>query len=112
MSSRIADTGAARGRSEIEEDDDERGPDSPTREAMLVDVYPHESGFVLSVGPLAVWLDVPSTQDAVRKLKWALSFRVPGATVEHVSVRTDAEASAKQRSRGAQVRVSSKRKGF
>jgi hypothetical protein len=47
-----------------------------------VDICPSESGFVLSVGPVSLWLDVAAAGDVVETLARALSFEAERTGVE------------------------------
>ena len=72
-----------------------------------MDVCPSESGFVLSMGHVSVWLDAAAAKDVIRTLTWALSLRIPGAALERVEVRADPDSPPEQIRRAASKRRSS-----
>ena len=44
-----------------------------------VDICPSEAGFVLSVGPVSLWLDAAVAEDVVETLAQALALEVSGS---------------------------------
>jgi len=50
-----------------------------------VDVCPRDAGFVLSVGPVSIWLQLEAAQDVVATLAQALLFEARGARTPHAS---------------------------
>lgn len=47
-----------------------------------VDICPSDAGFVLSVGPVSLWLDLAAAGDVVETLSRALSFEAEQTGVE------------------------------
>jgi hypothetical protein len=84
---------------------------------VQVDICPSESGFVLSIGHVSVWLDAAAVKDVIRTLTWALSLHVPGAALTQLSVRAAPDSSqertrpAANKARSSSRRSSSRAKG-
>jgi hypothetical protein len=49
------------------------------RQEVQVDICPEQSGYILSVGPMSIWLDGTTAEDVVEMLERAISSRTTAA---------------------------------
>ena len=49
------------------------------RQEVEVDVCPEQSGYILSVGPMSIWLDGATAEDVVEMLERAIATRTAAA---------------------------------
>ena len=51
------------------------GGDGGVRQEVEVDICPEQSGYILSVGPMSIWLDGATAEDVVEMLERAIASR-------------------------------------
>jgi hypothetical protein len=49
------------------------------KQEVEVDICPEQSGYILSVGPMSIWLDGTTAEDVVEMLERAISSRMTAA---------------------------------
>ena len=71
----------AEGRVSVSEPRDLRRGDANdgVRQEVEVDICPEQSGYILSVGPMSIWLDGTTAEDIVEMLERAISSRTTAA---------------------------------
>src|SRR6187551_702852 len=68
--------GAPEGRVTVAEPRDLPGDDgSAVRQEVAVDICAEQSGYILSVGPMSIWLDGATAEDVVVMLERAIASR-------------------------------------
>ncbi len=51
------------------------GDDASVRQEVEVDICPEQSGYILSVGPMSIWLDGTTAEEVVEMLERAIASR-------------------------------------
>jgi len=84
--------GAPEGRVTVAEPRDLPGDDgSGVRQEVAVDICAEQSGYILSVGPMSIWLDGSTAEEVVDMLERAIAAR--GADARPATLKRSARGS-------------------